>query len=300
LALIAASGLAKRYVRTWALRDVDLELADGAITALVGPNGAGKSTLIKLCLGFERPTRGRVLVGSADPSRDPGGAIALIGYVPQTPTLYREMTARDHLAFASSLRPRFDTAYAMRRLSDLEIPLDSRPGQLSGGQAAQLWLAVALGTRAPVLLLDEPLANLDPLARREFLAVVADAAKRDGVTVLLSSHVIWDVEPITDRVLLLADGRVLIHDDVSAVCAGHRVVRPEDASRPGREISTFPDRHGRRLELRQVDALPAGPPGPVGVPPSGDPATLEDVVIGYLSAARRATSNAVTAAAKDS
>jgi ABC-2 type transport system ATP-binding protein len=284
LPLVAAEALAKRYGRTWALRDVDFELADGSVTALVGPNGAGKSTFIKLCLGFEAATRGRVLVGGSDPARDRAGALGRIGYVPQTPTLYRELSAIDHLRLAASLRPGFDLPYGKQRLEDLDIPLESRPGQLSGGQAAQLWLAVALGTRAPVLLLDEPLANLDPLARREFLQVVAHAAATDGVTILLSSHVIWDVEPIADRLLLLAGGRVLIDDTVEAACRSHRVIRAGaagsgsgagDETAPGERISPFPDRDGASLELRRV---PANSPGSA--------ASLEDVVMGYLASAR--------------
>ncbi|HEX7948920.1 MAG TPA: ABC transporter ATP-binding protein [Candidatus Limnocylindrales bacterium] len=275
MALVEAEGLAKRYRRTWALRGLDLSLADGAVTALVGPNGAGKSTFIKLCLGFERPTAGRVLVAAADPRRDRGAAIGHIGYVPQTPTLYRELSAEDHLRLAASLRAGFDTGYARRRLDDLGIPLTSRPGELSGGQAAQLWLAVALGTRAPILLLDEPLANLDPLARREFLAVVSDAARTDGVTVVLSSHVIWDVEPITNRLLLLADGEVLVHEDVAVTLAAHRAGMVDELVPIGERVSLFPDRDGRTRELRRV---------PPGVDGAG--ATLEEVVMGYLASRR--------------
>jgi ABC-2 type transport system ATP-binding protein len=289
MALVAAERLAKRFRRTWALRDVDLALADGAVTALVGPNGAGKSTFIKLCLGFERPTAGRVLVASADPRRDRGAAIGHIGYVPQTPTLYRELSAEDHLRLAASLRAGFDLAYARRRLDDLGIPLASRPGELSGGQAAQLWLAVALGTRAPILLLDEPLANLDPLARREFLAVVSDAARTDAVTVLLSSHVIWDVEPIANRLLLLADGEVLVHDDVAATLAAHRAGMAGELDSIGERVALFPDRDGRTRELRRVS------------PGAGGGATLEEVVMGYLASrrpSRQRPANAVVAPEK--
>jgi ABC-2 type transport system ATP-binding protein len=275
MALVVAEGLGKRYRRALALRDLDLALADGAVTALVGPNGAGKSTFIKLCLGFERPTAGRVLVASADPTRDRGAAIGQVGYVPQTPTLYRELSAEDHLRLAASLRAGFDLAYARRRLDDLDIPLGSRPGELSGGQAAQLWLAVALGTRAPILLLDEPLANLDPLARREFLGVVSDAARTDGVTVLLSSHVIWDVEPIANRLLLLAEGEVLVHDDVAATLASHRAGTPGELGPSGALVALFPDRDGQTRELRRV---------PAGV--DGAAATLEEVVMGYLASRR--------------
>jgi ABC-2 type transport system ATP-binding protein len=211
------------------------------------------------------------MVAGFDPERDRGGAVRSVGYVPQTPTLYRELSVEDHLQLATSLRPGFDGGYARARLADLAIPFESPTGQLSGGQAAQVWLAIALGSRAPLLLLDEPLANLDPLARREFLQVVAAAAARDGVTVLLSSHVISDVEPIAQRLLLLADGRVLLHDDISAITAAHRVDAADAPPGPGELVARFPDRAGRSFDLRRA---------------SGSPASLEDVVMGYLASAR--------------
>src|SRR5437867_12911877 len=130
MAIVVAHELDKRYRRTWALRQVEFELTDGGVTALVGPNGAGKSTLLKLCIGFERPTAGRLMVAGADPQRDRGRAVAAIGYVPQTPTLYRELTVLEHLDLAGVLRPGFDRAHARGRLSDLGIPLESTPGQL--------------------------------------------------------------------------------------------------------------------------------------------------------------------------
>jgi ABC-2 type transport system ATP-binding protein len=279
--LLVAAGLDKRFRRVHALRAVSFEVGAGGITALVGPNGAGKSTFLKLCLGFERPTGGRLMVAGFDPQRDRAGAVGSVGYVPQTPTLYRELSVEDHLRLATSLRPGFDGGYARARLADLAIPLESPTGHLSGGQAAQVWLAIALGSRAPLLLLDEPLANLDPLARREFLQIVATAAKCDGVTVLLSSHVISDVEPIAQRLLLLADGRVLLHDDISTITAAHRVEAsdaPAGGDRPamGELVARFPDRAGRSFDLRRAsgDAAPDAP------------ASLEDVVMGYLASAR--------------
>ena len=275
MAIVVADELDKRYRRTWALRRVGFELTDGGVTALVGPNGAGKSTLLKLCIGFERPTGGRLMVAGADPRRDRGRAVAAIGYVPQTPTLYRELTVLEHLDLADVLRPGFDRAHARRRLSDLGIPLESTPGQLSGGQAAEVWLAVALGTRAPLLLLDEPLANLDPLARREFLQVVAQAAASGDVTVLLSSHVITDVEPVAQRLLLLADGRILLHDDIDAIRAVHRAHLPDAIGSSGDLVSRFPDRGGEMLQLRRTEASAPG-----------GPATLEEVVLGYLASMR--------------
>ena len=273
--IVVADQLDKRYRRTWALRQVDFELADGGVTALVGPNGAGKSTLLKLCLWFERPSGGRLTVVGFDPQRQRGGAVLAIGYVPQTPTLYRELSVLDHLDLAGALRPGFDRAHARKRLSDLGIPLESTPGQLSGGQAAQVWLAIALGTRAPLLLLDEPLANLDPLARREFLQVVVKAAASGDVTVLLSSHVITDVEPVAQRLLLLADGRILIHDALPAVRAVHRAHRRGTAESSGELVSRFPDRDGESLDLRRTEASAPG-----------TPATLEEIVLGYLASAR--------------
>jgi ABC-2 type transport system ATP-binding protein len=276
--IVAAEQLAKRYGRTEALRAVTFDVEAGGVTALVGPNGAGKSTLLKLCIGFERPTSGRVAVAGADPMRDRAGAVGAVGYVPQAPTLYRELTVREHLRLAAGLRRGFDLEHAGRRLEDLGIPESSKPGQLSGGQAAQVWLAIALGTRAPLLLLDEPLANLDPLARREFLQVVADAARREGVTVLLSSHVISDVEPIADRLLLLADGRVLVHDTIATTRSTHRTVRGAGGpagSPDGTLVSAFPERDGRLVELRRVE--PAAP---------GEAATLEEIVLGYLASVR--------------
>jgi ABC-2 type transport system ATP-binding protein len=282
-ALVIAEGLDKRYRRTHALRAVSFELERGGITALVGPNGAGKSTLLKLCIGFERPTGGRILVAGSDPQRDRGAAVAAIGYVPQTPTLYRELSVIDHLRLSAVLREGFDIAHAIVRLDDLAIPLDSTPGQLSGGQAAQVWLAIALGTRAPLLLLDEPLANLDPLARREFLQVVAAAAAEDDVTVLLSSHVIGDVEPIAQRLLLLADGRILVHDDIAAIRATHRSEPAGSPSPAGDLVAVFPDRAGKPYELRRNGQHPDGPDGQSM---AGEPASLEDIVLGYLASVR--------------
>jgi ABC-2 type transport system ATP-binding protein len=271
-----AHGLGKRYRRgRWALRDVDVAVPVGSITALVGPNGAGKSTLIKAGVGFERPTAGRVLVDGVDPWRHRGAAVARVGYVPQAPSLYRELTVADHVALARSLRPGFDPAVAARRLDELAIPLASRADELSGGQQAQVGLALALGTRAPVLLLDEPLASLDPLARREFLHVLVDAVREDGSTALLSSHVITDIEQACDRLLVLGGGRKLLDLSIAESLAAHRVV---EARAPGDDVvGTFLDTDGGSASLvRSVGGAPA----------RGRPATLEEVVLGHLAAGR--------------
>jgi len=286
MAILETHDIGKRYGRrNWALRHVDLEVPDGSITALVGPNGSGKSTLLKAWVGFERPTEGYLTVDGVDPWKDRGGAIERIGYVPQAPSLYRELTVDEHVALAKTLRPRFEPAIARRRLDDLDIPLTSRADELSGGQQAQVGLALALGVRAPVLLLDEPLASLDPLARREFLHVLVDAVRADGSTALLSSHVITDIEQACDRLLVLGAGRTLLDLSIAGAIGEHRVVDAADGAPgataagsppPGSIVGTFPGPSGERLSLVRGDES-------VG----GRPATLEEVVLGHLAAARR-------------
>ena len=271
-----AHGLGKRYRRRqWALRDVDVSVPAGSITALVGPNGAGKSTLIKAGIGFERPTAGRVFVDGVDPWKERGRAIRRVGYVPQSPSLYRELTVDDHVRLAATLRRGFDVALARRRLDQLAIPLTSRADELSGGQQAQVGLALALGTRAPVLLLDEPLASLDPLARREFLHVLVDAVRADGSTALLSSHVITDIEQACDRLLVLGGGRKLLDLSIADSIAAHRIV---ETHLPTDEVvGAFMDTGGGLVSLVRVT------PGSV---PRGRPASLEEVVLGHLAAGR--------------
>jgi ABC-2 type transport system ATP-binding protein len=268
--------------RTEALRNVDLAIPAGSITALVGPNGAGKSTLIRGFVGFERPTSGRMTVMGIDPWRDRGRAIKHAGYVPQNASLYRSLTVAHHLDMAASLRPRFDRDVARRRLDELGIPLDRRADELSGGQQAQVGLALALGTRAEVLLLDEPLAALDPLARREFLSVLVSAVRADGSTTLLSSHVITDIEAACDRLVVLGGGRILLDDTLAAAVASHRIAGPDDRLEGGR-VSLFPGPVGEPLALwRAADG--------------GRPATLDEVERGYLASGRSPRPEAVSPA----
>ncbi len=286
--VLTVHGLAKRYGRrTWALTGIDLALPRGGITALVGPNAAGKSTLIKTWVGFERPTRGSVTVAGIDPWRDRSGALEHLGYVPQSPSLYDALDVDDHLDLAVQLRPGFDRAYARRRLDELGIPGDQRARSLSGGQQAQVALALALGTRAEILLLDEPLASLDPLARREFLHVLTDAVRSDGATALLSSHIVTDVEQACDRLIVLGVGHVLLHDTVAQALASHWI-GTDGAADIGDPVATFAGPAGDRLTLVRR-AEPAG----------GDglrPASLEEVVLGYLASGRKHAAGAERAA----
>ncbi len=269
--ILEAHDLAKRYRRgVWALAGIDLEIPAGGITALVGPNAAGKSTLIKTWVGFERPTRGSVRVSGIDPWKDRAAALDHIGYVPQSPALYDGLSVEDHLDMAVLLRPTFDRNLARERLDQLGIPRAAGARSLSGGQQAQVALAIALGTRAEVLLLDEPLASLDPLARREFLHVVTDAVRTDGGTALLSSHIVTDVEQACDRLIVLGVGRVLLQASVADAVATHRVAPADDAV--GEVIATFAGPAGERVALQREG--------------NGRPATLEEIVLGYLASAR--------------
>jgi ABC-2 type transport system ATP-binding protein len=269
--ILEARGLAKRYRRgVWALGGIDLALPAGGVTALVGPNAAGKSTLIKTWVGFERPTSGSVRVAGIDPWRDRTGALDHVGYVPQSPALYDGLTVEDHLDMAVLLRPSFDRALARERLDELGIPHTASARSLSGGQQAQVALALALGTRAEVLLLDEPLASLDPLARREFLHVVTDAVRTDGATALLSSHIVTDVEQACDGLIVLGVGRVLLRSSVAEALTTHQVAPADESG--GEVVATFAGPAGERIALQRDG--------------DGRPATLEEIVLGYLASAR--------------
>jgi ABC-2 type transport system ATP-binding protein len=269
--------VSKRYKRRTALHPTTLEIPAGGVTALVGPNGAGKSTLFKLWIGFERPTSGRLEVNGIDPVRNRTNAVATIGYVPQTPSLYRDLTVDDHLAFGVAMRRGFDRPHARERLQALEISPEARIGELSGGEQAQVCLAIALGTRAPVLLLDEPLANLDPLARRDFLRIVRESVQGGDVTIVVSSHVISEIETTATRLLVLGEGRVLFNDTVEHAVGAHRVV--DDAADPivAEPISMFPGRTGEHLLVRRTSL------------DGGREPELEEVVLGYLALARAET-----------
>lgn len=269
---LRADALSRRYRRNgaWALRSVSFSVPEGSITALVGANGAGKSTLIRSCLGFERPNDGRMLVFGADPQEDRETAVRSLGYVPQGSSLYRGLTIADHFAFARAGRPSFDTTFAAMQVERAGLAVTRRIGELSGGEQAQVTLALALGTRAPLLLLDEPLASLDPLARRDFLTALVGDVRARGATALLSSHIVTDVEYACDRLIVLAAGEVVLSEAVATARATYRTV-PSDQVSSGL-VGTFGGPDGSSL------ALVAGGPGP--------PATLEEIVLGHLAGSR--------------
>ena len=218
--VVEASGLGKRYGGTWALRECTLEIPAGRVTALVGPNGAGKSTLLNLAVGLSSPSAGAVTVLGG---RRAGSQAALdgIAFVAQDTPLYRNLSVADMIYVTRSLNRRFDRAYAQTRLDDLGIPPKRKAGKLSGGQQAQLALTLALARRPRLLVLDEPVAMLDPVARHDFMATVLAAASADGVSVLLSSHVLTELERVAGYLILLARGQVRLAGGVSDLLAAH-------------------------------------------------------------------------------
>ncbi len=279
--VLAAQGVGKRYGAKWALRDVSLELPRGTITALVGPNGAGKSTLLRIWVGFERATQGTATVLGADPWRQRVQTTAHLGYIAQHPSLYGRLTAQDHLEMAKRYRPGFDLEGATRRLSRLDIDPTARAGELSGGQQAQVGLVLALGTRAEILLLDEPLASLDPLARRDFLSLLVETSRELNATAVLSSHVVSDIPEVCDRVIVLAHGQVKLHDTVERAVRSHRIVDEADQP-PGAPavVGSFANMGAGR------SVILLAPEGGT-LSPRARRATLEEVVIGYLAGDRK-------------
>lgn len=272
---LAAEGFGRRYGRRgpWAARDVSLTLPRSSITALVGPNGAGKSTLIRSWLGFEQPDEGRVLVQGVDPRERRSTAVNSIGYVSQTTALYSAWTIDDHFAMVRSYRPTFETRWATHRVESLGLDRGRLVSRLSGGERAQVSLTIALAMRTPILLLDEPMANLDPLARRDFLATLSEAARTSGATVILSSHIVTDVEQACDSLVILSHGRLLLHDKIVTARAEH-VAIPVAELNGAEPVSVFSGPTGERVALVRRSA------------PRGKEASLEEVVLGYLGSAR--------------
>jgi ABC-2 type transport system ATP-binding protein len=216
-------GLGKRYKRAWALRNCSLRLPPGRVAGLVGPNGAGKTTLLHLAVGLLRADEGSVRVLGEAPD-DNAELLGRVGFVAQDTPLYGGFTADDLVAMGRRLNRRWDGSLARGRLGRIGIPLDRKVGKLSGGQRAQVALSLALAKRPELLLLDEPIASLDPLARREFLQGLMGAVAEEGTTVLLSSHLLADLERVCDYLVILHAGTVQVLGSVDDLLAEHRVL----------------------------------------------------------------------------
>ncbi len=255
-----------------ALADVSLDIPEGAFVALVGPNGAGKSTLLRCLLGYERVSAGSIRILGIDPQRHRDAAMRNVGYVGQAAALYPDLTVGAHLDLAAGLRKSFDRDSSRRRLVDLGIDASLRTRHLSGGQRAQVAITLALGTNAPILLLDEPLASIDPLARLDVIALISGAVRNEGVTVVLASHIVGELEGACDRIVVLAPARVVLSEEIARARSRHRVVVVANGA-PLDAIGTFGHSDGRDRALIHASDGAA-------------PATLDEVVLGYLAAAR--------------
>jgi len=278
--IVEASGLCKRYGGTWALRDCTVAIPAGHVAALVGPNGAGKTTLLNLAAGLAAPSAGDVTVLGGQPA---GSPVALdgIAFVAQDTPMYKNLSARDMLHLTRNLNRRFDQQYAESRLGELGIPLKRRAGKLSGGQQAQLALTLALARRPRLLVLDEPMAMLDPVARHDFMASVMIAMAADGVSVVLSSHVLAELERVADYLILMSRGRVQLAGEIDDLLASHRLVTgpAADADRYAERLSVVHTRRGEAQAHLLVRATADEP-----VPPGWEahPVGLEELALAYL------------------
>ena len=279
--VIETHALGKSYGSTRALRDCTLAIPDRHVVALVGPNGAGKTTLLNLTVGLVLPTTGEVTVLGGRPA---GSRAALdgIAFVAQDAPLYKNLSAADLLHETRNLNRRFDQDYAERRLGELGIPLRQKAGKMSGGQQAQLALTLALARRPRLLLLDEPMAMLDPIARHEFMATVMTAAAEDGVSVVLSSHVLAELERVADYLVLVSHGNIQVAGEVEDLLATHGLLTGP-ASESGRYSRQWNVVHASsaaslvRLLVRYDGNSDPVPPGW-----EARPVTLEELTLAYL------------------
>jgi ABC-2 type transport system ATP-binding protein len=284
--VIQASGLGKQYRRTWALRDCTLGIPEGHVVGLVGPNGAGKTTLLRLATGMIAPTCGTITVLGERPAAGPA-QLARVGFVAQDTPVYAQMTVADHLRLGTWLNPGWDDELARRRIGQLDLDPKQRAGSLSGGQRAQLALTLALAKRPELLILDEPVASLDPLARREFLQGLMEAVAEHGLSVVLSSHLVADLERVCDHLIVLVASRVRVAGEVSALLATHHRLsgpRRDTGSVPAsQQVITQSHTDKQSNLLVRTDEPVLDPSWTV------KPVSLEDLVLAYMSRARNDT-----------
>jgi ABC-2 type transport system ATP-binding protein len=285
-AVIQASGLGKAYRRTWALRDCTLAIPDGHVVGLVGPNGAGKTTLLRLATGMLTPTRGTITVLGQRPAAGPA-QLARVGFVAQDTAVYARLTVADHLRLGAWLNPGWDDGLAQQRIGQLALNPKQRAGSLSGGQRAQLALTLAMAKRPELLILDEPVASLDPLARREFLRGLMEAVAEHRLSVVLSSHLVADLERVCDYLVVLVASQVRVAGEVSDLLASHHRL-----SGPRRDPGSLPAALEVITESHtdKQSSLLVHTDGPVLDPAwTVRPVSLEDLVLAYMSRAGEET-----------
>jgi ABC-2 type transport system ATP-binding protein len=278
--IIECARLGKRYGRSWALRDCSLAIASGHFVALVGPNGAGKTTLLQISVGLISPTEGTATVLGREPAGSPA-ALDRIAFVAQDAPLYRNLPVGDMLRMAANMNRRWDHQLARTRLAELGIPLGQKVASLSGGQQAQLALTIALARRPELLVLDEPLAMLDPLARHDFMASVLAAVAEDGLSVILSSHVLAELERVADYLILVSEGHVQVAGEVDDLLSRHRLLTgpAAEAAKQAERMNVVHARRGGSQSHLLVRGS-AADPGPAGW--ESRPVSLEELVMAYL------------------
>ena len=281
-AVIDAAGLGKRYGRKWALTDCTLEIPSGHVVGLVGPNGAGKSTLLNLSVGLLSPTAGRINVLGEEPASSPE-QLGRVGFVAQDTPTFSALSVADHLRLGAHLNPTWDHTVAEARIDQLGLDPNQKAGKLSGGQQAQLALTLAVAKRPQLLILDEPVASLDPLARREFLQILMETVAEDAVSVVLSSHLVADLERVCDYLIVLVASRVQLAGPVEELLAQHhRLIgeRRDPATLPSNQevIESSHTERQSTILIRTTDPIldPAWTVEEVG---------LEDLVLAYMGQA---------------
>jgi ABC-2 type transport system ATP-binding protein len=278
-AALETVGLGRRYRTKWGLRDCTLSVPEGSITGLVGPNGAGKSTLLRLAAGLSRPTTGSISIFGDKVAPNSTAHLDRIGYFDQLRPLYNGFRVKDMLTFGRKLNSNWDDHAARQWLTDLDIPLHQRVGQLSLGQQAEVALTLCMGKRPDLLLLDEPVASLDPLARRQLLQSLMGSVAERGTTVFLSSHIVSELEPVCDHLIILSGSQVQVAGTIDSLLGEHRLIvgtRPTPPM-PGVEVIATSET-GRQSTLL-VHGLPPdlGPAWQVIGP------GLDAIVLAYLS-----------------
>ena len=281
-AVLAAKALGKRYGRHWALSDCTLEIPSGRVAGLVGPNGAGKTTLLHLGVGLLSPSSGSIEVLGGHWASEPA-QLARVGFVAQDTPIYPHLRVADHLHLGARLNPGWDRGLAESRIAQLGLDPRQRAGRLSGGQRAQLALTLAVAKRPELLLLDEPVASLDPLARRQFLQSLMEVVAEQGVSVVLSTHLVADLERVCDYLAILVASRVQMSGEVDDLLASHhRLIGPR------RDPATLPANQ-RVIEASHTDrqtTLLVRSDGPI-IDPAWivEQVSLEDVALAYMGQA---------------
>jgi ABC-2 type transport system ATP-binding protein len=290
-AILQAQALGKRYGRRQALADCTLEVPPGHVVGLVGPNGAGKTTLLKIACGMLAPTTGRIEVLGEQPAAGPA-QLARVGYVAQDTPTYAGLSVADHLKFGAKMNPRWDAGLARARIAQLELDPKQKAGKLSGGQRAQLALTVAVAKRPELLILDEPVASLDPLARRDFLRRLMESVAEHDTSVILSSHLVSDLERVCDYLIVLVSSHVQVAGLTEELLAQHhRIVctrRAESDLPAGLEVVWA--KHTDRQSTFVVRGESELPPGDW----SAEHLDMEDLVLTYMERAADADRRGAT------